>query len=267
MLWIYRNENFTLTTWPDEFRDLVMMPRMADHLQDLADLVESEDWEYQNSQSEYERPILSNYLRYTYKRLAEEDKIVLAEDGQAIAFNTGLVTEAQEPVFCFCVTNRLDNVDAPWHFNSWRRRGEHELTRFSYLPEMANYYSDPATLVFDTSKELRTNVEHIIEENKGRFPAPYSTMDSYTLQTFLKGAVDNAIERVKRNYKTAIPQYYRGSIQLLLPLCIQDPRRADLALVAVNHENFYRASTCLTLDMAYNNARQLARPDRDWLNP
>ncbi|HII1671176.1 TPA: DUF3825 domain-containing protein [Salmonella enterica] len=31
--------------------------------------------------------------------------------------------------------------------------------------------------------------------------------------------------------------------------------------------DFYRASTCLTLDMSYNNARLLARPDRDWLVP
>ena len=42
---------------------------------------------------------------------------------------------------------------------------------------------------------------------------------------------------------------------------------ADLALVVEDHVGFYRASTCLTLDMAYNNARQLARPDRDWLQP
>ena len=42
---------------------------------------------------------------------------------------------------------------------------------------------------------------------------------------------------------------------------------ADLALVVERHSTFYRAATCLTLDMAYNNARQIARPDRDWLQP
>ena len=92
-------------------------------------------------------------------------------------------------------------------------------------------------------------------------------MDDYALQTFLKGALDNARERVRRNYKTAIPQYYKGRIQILLPLCISNPVAADLAMVVEDHSAFYRASTCLTLDMAYNNARQLARPDRDWLKP
>ncbi|MCZ2075766.1 MAG: DUF3825 domain-containing protein [Bryobacterales bacterium] len=38
-------------------------------------------------------------------------------------------------------------------------------------------------------------------------------------------------------------------------------------MVVERHQTFYRASTCLTLDMAYNNARQLTKPDRDWLQP
>jgi hypothetical protein len=97
-------------------------------------------------------------------------------------------------------------------------------------------------------------------------------MDEFALQTFLKGAIDNARERARRNYKTAIPQYYtgkgyQGRIQLLLPLCIGHPHQADLAMVVEDMGTFYRASTCLDLDMAYNNARQLARPDRDWLQP
>ena len=40
-----------------------------------------------------------------------------------------------------------------------------------------------------------------------------------------------------------------------------------MALVVEDSGGFYRASTCLTLDIAYNNARQLARPDKDWLQP
>jgi len=51
-----------------------------------------------------------------------------------------------------------------------------------------------------------------------------------------------------------------------LPLCLSDPEKADLALVVEKDpEGFYRASTCLTLDMAYSNARVLAKQDPDWL--
>jgi hypothetical protein len=58
-------------------------------------------------------------------------------------------------------------------------------------------------------------------------------------------------------------------VQLLLPICLENPARADLALVVAKNEagNAYRGSTVLTLDMAYNNARLLARPDTEWLQP
>ena len=41
--------------------------------------------------------------------------------------------------------------------------------------------------------------------------------------------------------------------------------KADLALVIENCNGSYRASTCLTLDMAINNARLIAKPDDEWL--
>lgn len=253
--------------WPDELFQLVFMPHKRDKLEALDALAEDEDWEYRHTASDYERPILYNYLRYTYRRIAEEGKVVVADNGSAIAFNTGLVTAAQEPIFCYCTTNRLDDQPQNWHFHAWRRQGEHDMSRFSELPRMAHYFDDPSDLVLDVRKDLRLNVEHMIADNKERFPPPYNAMDLYQLQTFLKGAVDNAKLRVRRNYKTAIPQYYRGRIQLLLPLCLTRPDIADLAMVVEDHGAFYRAATCLTLDMAYNNARQLARPDRDWLQP
>lgn len=74
-------------------------------------------------------------------------------------------------------------------------------------------------------------------------------------------------QRVYRNYKTAIPQFHRGEIQLLLPLCLERPDRADLALVVSRVGDCYRGDTVLTLQMAYNNARLLTRPDREWLTP
>ena len=91
--------------------------------------------------------------------------------------------------------------------------------------------------------------------------------DAHQLRIALEGAIKHALIRVRRNYKTAIPQFYRGKIQLLLPLCFRTRTSADLALVIERQRDTYRASTCLTLDMAYNNARLIARPDTEWLLP
>lgn len=256
-----------METWPNELFDFAWIPDINEKLQELKEKAENEDWSYHYTPSDYPLPILYNYIRYTYRRIADERNIALSDDGQFACFNTGLVTPHQEPIFASFEANRREG-NQPWYFKAWFRRGQRELNKFPELPDMAHYFDDTGCLVMDTRKDLRVNVEHIIEETpRERFPEPYRSMDNFALQTTLKGAIDNARERVRRSYKTAIPQYYRNQVQLLLPLCLSNPQRADLALVVERHSTFYRASTCLTLDMAYNNARQLAKPDRDWLQP
>jgi hypothetical protein len=256
------------TCWPgDLFFGFAHIPVVNEQLEELANLAEPENWSYSNTESEHPYPILYNYLDYTYRRVAEERKIALSEDGQYSCFNTGLVTPNQEILYASFEANRKEFAQ-PWYFKGWFRRGQWELNRFPELPDLAHYFDDPTCLVFDHRKDLRINIEHIIANTpRDRFPEPYRSMDDFALQNVLQGTIDNAQQRIRRSYKTAIPQYYKGQVQLLLPLCIRKPQRADLALVVERHATFYRAATCLTLDMAYNNARQLARPDRDWLQP
>lgn len=255
------------TGWPKNLFDFAFFPERNDRLRELAELAEPEDWSYHHTESEYQYPILFNYISYTYGRIAEERKIALSQNGQFSCFNIGLVTPNQEFLYASFQTNRTEDVQ-PWFFKGWFRQGQRELNRFPALPDLAHYFDDPTCLVFDHRKDFRINIEHIIEGTpRDRFPEPYNSMDNFAFQAVLNGVIDNAKQRIRRSYKTAIPQYYQGSVQFLLPLCFSDPQRADLALVVERHETFYRAATCLTLDMAYNNARQLARPDRDWLQP
>lgn len=253
--------------FPDTFHDFAFMPKFEDNIEELAALAEDEDWEFHNPPSSEPKPILRNYVRYTYKRIAQEKKIVVTQDEQFACWNTGLVTPHQESIYILFRKNLLANCRQYWHFWMFARKGQRDLSRFSSLPDMAHYFEDPSTLVYDTRKELRANFEHIIADNRTRFPGHLQGMSDFALQNLLKGAIDSVLERVKRNYKTAVPQYYEGSIQLLLPLCLTDAARADLAVVVERFPEFYRAATCLPLDWAYNNARQLARPDRDWLQP
>lgn len=253
--------------FPEHFREFVFMPKFDENIETLASLAEPEDWDYKSAESPHPKPILRNYLTYSYKRVANEKKITVTADEEYACWNTGLITAKQEPIFALFSKNKLDESSPYWHFWKFCRKGERDLNKFSSLPEMANYYDDPSVLVFDTRWDLRVNVEHIIEDNLDRFPEALKTMNAFGLQNLVRGAIEAASERVKRNYKTAIPQYYQGAIQLLLPLTLLDPAKADLALVVERFSGFYRGATCLTLDMAYNNARQLARPDRDWLAP
>lgn len=52
-----------------------------------------------------------------------------------------------------------------------------------------------------------------------------------------------------------------------MPLALEDPTLADLALVVAREKEVYMAATVLRMDYAYANARLIAPPDREWLKP
>ena len=64
-----------------------------------------------------------------------------------------------------------------------------------------------------------------------------------------------------------IPHYYNGKLQLLLPLSLLSQEKADLALAVEKEGKRYISRTVLKLEWAYSNARLLAKPDREWLDP
>lgn len=84
-------------------------------------------------------------------------------------------------------------------------------------------------------------------------------------------AVEEALVKVAWNYKTAIPIWYpkKNIIALLLPLCLQDknsPPDVALVLEKCHPSRNYGGNTILTLDMAYADARLIARPESEWLS-
>jgi len=239
----------------------------------LADLAAPENWEYRHAPPVGDRPfpVLLNYLKYTFKRLKEENKVL--EANRVVCFNTGLVTPLQEEVFAFLQPNEVSGRQ-PWFLAAFCPESDRRLLAFSTLPQRAQYFDDPSELLYDSRKSFRKDLTHIIEENRDRFPDPFRPEpETHRLRIALEGAIDHALKRVRQNYKTAVPQFYwprgagRGQLQLLLPLCMTSPSQVDLALTVSREGDVYLASTVLTLDMAYNNARLVARPDSDWLTP
>lgn len=125
-------------------------------------------------------------------------------------------------------------------------------------------------LVFDDDRclfNIRSNIDHILgdEENLTRIPASLmGEGNSLLLRRAFEGAVVEAARRAAANYTLAVPQFYGGRIQLLLPLCLTGDK-PELALTIQREDGFYAARTCLTLDMAYNNARLICRPETSWI--
>jgi hypothetical protein len=198
-------------------------------------------------------------------------------------------------------TAPVSPMNKKWFLKTWARSGDRILTDFSSLPEMATYWADPSELVFDPTLHVEPNIDHIVRENLNRFPielggqiddngvpldlvanqmpdqeddfgevddAPIGTSrESAPLGTrnALDGAIKHTIRLAQRSYRVAVPQYHRGRIQLLLPIYLRSPERADLALTLERHGDWYRAATVLYPDWAYRHARLLSRPNSEWL--
>lgn len=233
-------------------------------LEELKNLAMPEEWDYKINPTG-KLPILYNYVLHTFSKISEEGKIEYIDD--FCIFNIGLVTLNQEEIFGYFQKNKNPGGKNEWFLLGWRKKSDRSLGRFSNLPEPANYFNNASDLIYDNNMELRSNIDHIVDDNLERFPESIKSMDKQILVNLLSGTIEDAKRRVKRNYKTAIPQYYNGKIQLLLPLCLLSKANADLALAVEKQDNTYRASTCLTLDMAVNNARLIAKPDDEWLKP
>ena len=162
---------------------------------------------------------------------------------------------------------------------------------------MVEYWSDPRELVFDPKLQVQLNLDHIVRDNLNRFPEalggkvradgvpgdleadeddvdleqpevaqPSAPAIPLATRNALEGAMKHSIRLAMRNYRVAVPQFYRGKIQLLLPLYLRDTdAQPDLALTLERHGGWYRAATVLYPDWAYSHARLLARPNSEWL--
>ena len=253
-----------------EIFTFAVFPNYNGSIRFLANLAENEQWDFSDSQSG-SYPILSNYLNYTFKKLKEESNIFYTSDNQYACFNTGLTTDNLEDIYAFFEKYRrpTSTTTPPYCFKAFLRKSERDLLSYcgSILPDTANYFTHPENLIFNPKYEIITDIDHIINDNISRFPTSLQN-DNRHLRIIVNGAIDEVKKRVRNNYKIAIAQYYRNNIQLLLPLhlTVGSPN-PDLAIAVYKDDHKYIARTCLTLKMAYNNARLIVRPQSEWLRP
>ncbi|MDX1907616.1 MAG: DUF3825 domain-containing protein [Bacteroidia bacterium] len=243
-------------------------------LQELARLAEPEAWDYQDHRTG-EMPVLDNYLRHTYRRLEHEGKIIFGQqttDSRIAAFHTGLYTTEDSAIYLFFTPlRRRWRPDSYLRPPSWQPDGigtesDRRLAWLSRKPQPARFWTQTSELVFDPDRTLLTDYDHILRERLERFPGWFQHLSQAERRHRLTFAAEFAVRRACRMPTLAIPQYYDGAIQLLLPLYLSEAVHADLALVVSQEGEMYRAATVLPLDLARQNAR-LIGPHRafSWL--
>jgi hypothetical protein len=280
--------------------DFAKVADWDDRLETLVESAEPERWQYLHAPSHSPRPVLDSYVKYTFLRAFDQQKIVEAD--RLACFNTGLLTSGHEEIFgVFTIsedyeqTQPISVMNKKWWLKSWARSGDKLLTDFMEFPRLVEYWNDPKDLIFDPKLQVQLNLDHIVKDNLSRFPEELggklskdgvptdlnepidedisevaealSDAQPIPLATrnALEGAMKRSIRLAQRSYRIAVPQFYRGRIQLLLPLYLRDSIRPDLALTLERHGGWYRAATVIYTDWAYSHARLLARPNSEWL--
>jgi len=262
-----------MPAFTSELFRFAVFPLYNDAIRFLAEtLADPEKWDFDDVPVP-RYPILKNYLEFTFRKLKQEQKIVYSSGGRYACFNTGLVTDNLEDIYAFfeAYRNRVSEATPPYCFKAFLKKSDNRiLCHFSHdLPDVANFFEKPELLIFNPKCDLVPDIDHILKDNIARFPQHMQKAGDAALRRQLTGAIADVKKRVRTNYKLAVPQYYDGRIQLLLPLSLGPGTGVpDLALVVHRlNEKMYTARTCLTLRMAYNNARLIVKPQSNWLKP
>ena len=241
-------------------------------LEMLAKMAQPEKWTYKKIQDIDPYRILRNYIQFTYSRIDEENKFIVSPNGKYRCMNTGLLTVYnQEIIAIFAQNDRADKQ--PWFFNGFfKETDKFFTTNFSSLPPLADYSNNVKDLIYDNSLDLNLRKEHIIDDNFERFvDAGYSS--KALISVLLDSAKGTLEKKLKRNFKLALPFYYRNTetgeskVQLLAPLYFPGaPVRLALVLNKVQSDakEYYEVVTVLPVEWAYMNSRLITKPDEEW---
>jgi hypothetical protein len=251
-------------------------------------LEEATAWDFTQPkfQSSYtsKPPKLRNYLLYTFIRLRDLEisdpgkYFVTSADGNWVCFNTGL--QDRHAADLYSIFQRYMPPPNPTHAKpaaDWVYRGTATAREPVYrshfgttLPELAWYSTDSRDYIFNTDYAIDADVfDHMFERAKERSGLPAAASDE-SVRNYLRGAIENLIPKIKRNYKTAIPMYFieEKRMQLLLPFHSTNGRDISCFLVERDDANHvYKIKTILDMDQAFFAARLITRPDKEWLNP
>lgn len=237
-------------------------------IQKLANMAIKEQWSFSDG-NKNSYAILENYLEHTFRRIKFESKIKKSSNNEYACFNTGLMTPNYSYIFAFFEINKNHNANNPYYFKTFFSESDFGYVRYfsDDLPDAAYFFADPSLFVYDHTLPIQLNVDHIVDDNIERFPA--SMKENKDLcRRVLAGSIEETKKRLLANYKIAVPHCYDNRVQLLIPIYLTGNfDTPDLALAIEKNKDRYYAITCLTMRMAYQNARLIVKPESSWLKP
>ncbi len=246
-------------------------------LDELADMALPEIWRFKKPEHIYKNeatPILERYVQSVFRKQAidydaEPDSMkkqqIFHFENEFSCFHTGLYTRNYKGIYaCFGRNKKTDSL-LKWYFKGFADELSPLLRYVSSLPEKPLYSMPLHGIHYFPDWPVRVNVEHILGDPANIERLPMEIREARNLPLLLETAVELARRQAMITPSITVPQVYQQSVQYLLPLCLMDMEQPDLAMTLRPMDGYYMGYTCLTLEMAYVNARILARPTAPWL--
>ncbi len=180
-------------------------------------------------------------------------------------FHTGLLSKRYKEIYGYLEKNRNDWAEQPYVLRGFMDDSHPFLKKVETLPKKPLSHLQTEQFGFRPDWPIRVNVSHMLDDGANYERIPESIRNFPNLPLLLQTSVEVARKTAEFIPSIAVPQLYGGKIQYLIPICLTDPSRPDLAMTVERMENYYVGNTCLTPEMAYCNARLLARPTAPWL--
>lgn len=254
----------------------VYAPRWSEQLDHLAGMAILEPWRFKHPsiRKNAEYAVLERYLFSIYRNQVisyenaptheDAERHFVVRSGYA-CFHTGLLSRKYKDIYAFLEHNRCDWATQDWVLKGFFDDSSPALRIIKALPEKPYIHLYAEQSCFRPDWPIRVNVQHIWESPENLARIPEEARNFRNLSLLLEAGVETVRRTAAYTPTIAVPQHYQSRIQYLLPICLLDPDKPDLALTISEMEGYYLGNTCLTLEMAYCNARQLARPTAPWL--
>ena len=233
----------------------------------LTTIAEPEKWYYERDEGKT-FSVIFYYIIHTFDRVFRQNKIEINADETVCVFNTGLMNSQGDEILGIFEKSFNYDENKPssnyWHFSTFRTENERKFLQYSIpKPEIATYFEDFNELYFDPNTEITLNFDHFYDDNYTRLPTELKTLDKSTARIVFNGFLEHTIKKIKRNNRIPVPQFYREKIMFLIPVKIFGTKTVVIAVEKMGDR--YIANTVLTMEMAYNCARLINKPESNWL--
>lgn len=252
------------------------IPAWYERLHELKELAQPEPWQYKSypcSLQNTETPILERYIQQIFKKQAidyeqasdmkEADKAFYIRNETA-CLHTGLYTPQFRGIYMLFEKNKKRDTLRDWYFKGFVDDGSEKL-KYIPLPQHPMYSQRQWMPYYNPSWELRISANHILKEDANVERLPEKIRGLWNLPFLLETAVELVKRMSYADTSIVALQIFQGRMQYLLPIHMTDANIPDVAMAVAPMDGYYVGHTCLTLPMAYQNARLLGRPIAGWL--